>query len=432
MSTEKAPRPETARLRVVTEEAPSVSLQNLIGEASPRNRGKLGRYLKWLVAAALLVMVGALAWLYLGQGAAYSYVTGKVVRGDLTVVVTATGTVQPIARVDVSTAISGIVRKVNVDYNSVVQKGDVLAELDTSTLMASVAGSKARLAAAKANVARAKLSADAAQTTFERQATLHERGIVSVHAIEEAKQARDSTVAALQVAESEVLVSQADLEQAATSLAWATITSPIDGVVLTRSIDEGSTVAASFQAPVLFSIAGDLREMEVRVDVDEADIGNVAVGQAATFTVDAYRNRSFAAEIKSIRFVSETVNNVVTYKALLSVDNNDLSLRPGMTATADITVKEVDGALLVPNAALRYTPPTTSEGGGFLFFRAPDMSTVTTAERPGGSRTVWVMRDKAPTAVEVVVGESDGQSTQVLSGELSEGDEVIIDAVSAK
>jgi HlyD family secretion protein len=430
VSTEKAPRPETARLRVVTEETPSVSLQTLIGEAAPR-KGVLGRYLKWLIAAALLVAAGALAWFYFGQGAAYSYVTAKVVRGDLTVVVTATGTVQPIAKVDVSTAISGIVREVNVDYNSMVRKGEVLAELDTSTLSASVAGSKARLAAANANVARAKLAADAAQTTFERQATLHERGVVSVHAIEEAKQARDSNMAALQVAEAEVLVSQADLEQAATSLAWATITSPIDGVVLTRSVDEGSTVAASFQAPVLFSIAGDLREMELQVDVDEADIGNVAVGQAASFSVDAYRNRNFAAEIKSIRFVSETVNNVVTYKALLAVDNGDLSLRPGMTATADITVKEVGQALLVPNAALRYTPPTASESPGFLFFRAPDMSTVTTAEKPSGSRTVWVMRDKAPAAIDVEVGDSDGQSTQVLSGDLAEGDEVIIDAVSA-
>ena len=429
MSKEQAPRQEPARLRVVTEEPPT-PLKALLGEAAP-SRKRNARYRYWIIAAAALAAAALAAWYYLGRGDAYEYSTGKVARGDLTVMVTATGTIEPIAKVDVSTAISGIVDKVNVDYNSPVNSGDVLAELDTRTLSASVEGARARLAAAHANAAKAQLAAKAAILTFDRQATLRERGVVSLQSIEDAQQAKDTSAATMQAAEAEVLVAEADLQQAVTNLAWATITSPIDGVVLTRNIDEGSTVAASFQAPVLFTIAGDLRQMEVQVDVDEADIGSVAVGQAATFTVDAYRNRTFQARIKSVRFVSETVNNVVTYKALLEVDNTDMALRPGMTATADITVKRIEQALLIPNAALRYTPPAQDESRGFLFFRAPNMDTLTTAEKPGSARTVWVMRDKVPTAVEIEIGETDGQETEVLSGDLRVGDEVVTDAVAA-
>lgn len=433
MSKGKVTRPEPARLRIVADETPPVSLKSLIGETAPRKKRSIDRFRNWLIAAGALAVVGLLAWFYFGQGEAYIYTTGKVTRGDLTVMVTATGTVEPISRVDVSTAISGIVRKVNVDYNSVVRSGDILAELDLSTLNASVAGAEARLVAANANAARAQVAADAAATILSRQASLHERGIVSVQALEDAQQAKAANAAALAAAEAEVLVAQADLQQATTNLSWATITSPIDGVVLTRNVDVGSTVAASFQAPVLFSIAGDLKQMEVRVDVDEADIGSVSVGQPATFTVDAYRNRTFPAEIKSIRFVSETVNDVVTYKALLRVDNTDMSLRPGMTATADVVVNKVTQALLVPNAAFRYVPPQESSGGGFLFFRAPNMNAVTSVDEPsGGARTVWVMRDKVPTSVDIQVGATDGQNTEVVSGGLAEGDEVIIDAVAAE
>jgi len=432
MSMDNANRPEPARLRVVTETAPAVSLKSILAETAPRRKRGLGRFRNWLVAAGALGALGLLAWFYFGQGEAYTYTTGKVARGDLTVTVTATGTVEPIARVDVSTAISGIVRKVNVDYNSVVHSGDVLAELDMSNLSANVAGARARLAAARANAESARVAAEAAATVLDRQLALRGRGVVSEQALDDAQRGKSTSAAAADAAKAEILVAEADLQQAATNLAWATVVSPIDGVVLTRNVDEGSTVAASFQAPVLFSIAGDLKQMEVQLDVDEADIGSVAVGQPAVFTVDAFRDRRFPAEIKTIRFVSETINNVVTYKALLRVDNSDLSLRPGMTATADIVVNKVSQALLLPNAALRYTPPQQTSGGGFLFFRAPNMSAVTSVEQQGAQRTVWVMRDKVPTAVQIEIGATDGQNTEIRSGGLTEGDLVITDATAAK
>ena len=407
------------------------ALASILGEQAPRPRSFVSRTWRWVAVAAMLAAAGFLAWSYFGQGSGYTYTTQKALVGDLTVLVTATGTMQPVAKVDVSSAISGIVRKVNVDYNSIVRRGDVLAELDTDTLEANVAGAQARLAVANANVAKAGAAAEAAATTHRRQAELFTRGILSQQTLEDARLAMDANAAALTAAEAEVLVAEADLHMAETNLARATITSPIDGVVLVRSIDEGSTVAASLQAPVLFSIAGDLREMEAQVDVDEADIGNVAVGQSASFTVDAYPDRSFPAEIADIRVVSETVNNVVTYKALLTVDNAGLLLRPGMTATADIVINTVESALLVPNTALRYAPPEEESSDGILnLFRPPMRGAVTTAELPGGTRTLWAMRNGVPTEIAVRTGATDGQYTELVSGDIAEGDDLIVDAVA--
>ncbi|MDP3895125.1 MAG: efflux RND transporter periplasmic adaptor subunit [Mesorhizobium sp.] len=428
-----SPTDGAAPSRVVKDGASAPSLRDVLGEAAPAPTRAAGRTLRWLLIGAALVAAGYVAWAYFAQGSGYVYTTQKVTRGDLTVIVTATGTVQPITQVDVSTAISGIVRKVNVDYNSVVYRGDVLAELDADTLQASVASARARLVVANANVAKAKATANASIATYERQAALFERGFMATQTLEDTRLAMDAAAAALKAVEAEVLVADADLKLAEINLSKTLITSPIDGIVLTRDINEGSTLAASLAAPVLFSIAGDLKRMEAQVDVDEADIGNVAVGQSATFTVDAYPDRPFPAEITEIRFVSETINNVVTYKALLAVDNTELLLRPGMTATADIVVNTVRAALLVPNAALRYTPPVVESSGGGLFsmFRPPSTGSSTSPEPPGGSRTVWVMRDKAPVEATVVTGATDGQNTELKSGDLVEGDSVVLDAVAA-
>ncbi|MFH1795526.1 MAG: efflux RND transporter periplasmic adaptor subunit [Pseudomonadota bacterium] len=424
----------SATLGVAKGGAPAPSLRDVLGDAAPGPTRRVGRTLRWLLIGAAVVAAGYFGWAYLAQDSGYVYTTQKVTRGDLTVIVTATGTVQPITQVDVSSAISGIVRKVNVDYNSTVYRGDVLAELDADTLQAGVASARAHLVVANANVAKAKATSNASIATYERQAALFNRGVMSAQTLEDTRLTMDAADAALKAVEAEVLVADADLKLAETNLAKTLITSPIDGVVLTRDVNEGSTIAASLSAPVLFSIAGDLKRMEVQVDVDEADIGNVAVGQTGTFTVDAYPDRTFPAEITEIRFVSETINNVVTYKALLSVDNSDLFLRPGMTATADIVVNTVRDALLVPNAALRYTPPAEeSSGGGLLsMFGPPDTGTATTAELPGGARTLWVMRDKVPVEATVVTGATDGQNTELKSGDLVEGDAVVLDAVAAK
>ena len=424
----------SATLGVAKGGAPAPSLRDVLGDAAPGPTRRVGRTLRWLLIGAAVVAAGYFGWAYFAQDSGYVYTTQKVTRGDLTVIVTATGTVQPITQVDVSSAISGIVRKVNVDYNSTVYRGDVLAELDADTLQAGVASARAHLVVANANVAKAKATSNASIATYERQAALFNRGVMSAQTLEDTRLTMDAADAALKAVEAEVLVADADLKLAETNLAKTLITSPIDGVVLTRDVNEGSTIAASLSAPVLFSIAGDLKRMEVQVDVDEADIGNVAVGQTGTFTVDAYPDRTFPAEITEIRFVSETINNVVTYKALLSVDNSDLFLRPGMTATADIVVNTVRDALLVPNAALRYTPPAEeSSGGGLLsMFGPPDTGTATTAELPGGARTLWVMRDKVPVEATVVTGATDGQNTELKSGDLVEGDAVVLDAVAAK
>lgn len=424
----RKPSPEP-QLRVVSEGAERLDLADLLGkEARTRRRTRLWR---WVLPLLALAIAGYAAWSYLGRETGYTYTTAPVARGDLTVLVTATGTMQPVTQVDVSSAISGTIRKLHVDYNSEVRSGDVLAELETATLDATVAAARARIAVGEASVARAETSLEAARKAHERQVALFQRRLVSDRDLEQAVSTLDTATATLKGAHAEVEAAQADLKLAETNLAHATIVSPIDGVVLSRNVSEGSTVAASLQAPVLFTIAGDLRSMEVQVDVDEADIGSVAVGQTGTFKVEAYRDRVFPAEITEVRFMSETINNVVTYKALLKVDNADLFLRPGMTATADIVVDTVEAALLVPNAALRFVPPDEADTGSAPIFGPPQMGPVTTAEDRDAARSVWVLRNDVPVEVPVTAGATDGRNTQILTGEITEGDRVIVDAATA-
>jgi len=233
-------------------------------------------------------------------------------------------------------------------------------------------------------------------------------------------------------------VADAQLHLDETNLAKARITSPIDGVVLSRNVDPGQTVASSFQAPVLFALAEDLRKMEIRVDVDEADIGAVGEGQTATFSVDAYPYRRFPARIRMLRFGSEVVQGVVTYKAVLTVDNSHLLLRPGMTATATITVSEVKDALLVPNPALRFSPAASNAGDNRSLLQRlmprgpPRRQAATRPDARGPNRTVWVLRSGVPASVAVTVGLTDGKLTEIKTGELKPGDRVIVDAVAAK
>jgi HlyD family secretion protein len=423
-----APEPQ---LRVVSDRAEGPKLADLIGKEGSRRRG-YARVLRWVLPLIALAAAAYAAWTYLGRDAGYVYTTAAVTRGDLTVIVTATGTVQPLAQVDVSSAISGVVETIHVDYNSAVKTGDLLAQLDTKTLEASLSAARARIAVGEAGIAKAGLALETARSAYDRALTLFERQLISDRDIEAAKSSLDNAAATLHSAQAELDAAKADVRLAEINLAHASITSPIDGIVLSRNVSEGSTVAASLQAPVLFSIAGDLKRMEVRVDVDEADIGGVAVGQKAAFRVEAFRDRAFPAEIRDIRYVSETINNVVTYKALLKVDNSELLLRPGMTATADIVVGEVKAALLVPNAALRFVPPSEDTGGGGSLFGPPHMGPITSVDQEGAVRAVWVLRDTIPAEVKVTTGATDGSNTEILSGALSEGEQVIVDAVEAE
>lgn len=406
--------------------------------AASKARRKNGRWRRWLTSLVLvLVVAGAAAYFYLGRGTAeLSYATQPAKRGDMTVLVTATGSVQPTEKVDISSELSGTMRDVNVDYNSTVKRDDVLAVLDTNKLEADVKSSRAKLNSAKANVLKATADLESAQKSMERLRNLVKSNVSTQQSLEDATYKYDSAAAAKQINEADVLAAEADLQLAEVNLAKARIISPIDGVILTRAVDPGATVAASLSAPVLFTIAGDLKKMELQVDVDEADVGQIAVGQKATFTVDAFPDRTFPAEIEQIRFASETTNNVVTYKAVLSVDNKELLLRPGMTATADVTVKAIKDTLMIPNAALRYAPPaaTTSRGPGiFSLFRPPRMGRRNAAPEKaltGSDRRVWVMKNGHSVPVTVQVGSSDGQFTQIVGGELAEGDAVITDATT--
>jgi HlyD family secretion protein len=400
-------------------------------------RRKSVRWFRRLLVLALLILAAvAAAYLYEGQGASRpSYTTQPVKRGDLTVLVTTTGSVQPTEQVDISSEMSGTVRDVNVDYNSEVKSGEVLAVLDTNKLEADVKSTRAKLDSAKANVVKASADLESAQSSYERIRNLVQSNVSTQQSLEDARYKLDSAVAAKDINEAAVLSAEADLQLAEVNLSKAKIVSPIDGVILTRSVNPGATVAASLSAPILFVIGGDLRKMELQVDVDEADVGQIAIGQKAAFNVDAYPDRTFPAEIKQIRFASETTNNVVTYKAILSVDNADLLLRPGMTATADVTVEAVKNTLMVPNQALRYAPPAAESPRGrglFGLFRPPRMGPRSGNQGgealTGAKRRVWVLKAGKPVPVIIQVGSSDGQFTQVVSGELKENDALVTDA----
>jgi HlyD family secretion protein len=396
------------------------------------------RILVW--AAIAIAAVAAFYGLrpFGGGQATVSYVTEPVTSGSLTVIVTATGSAQPVNKVDVSSELSGTVRKVHVDYNTPVKAGQVLAELDTDKLNATVESSRAKLTAANARVAEAAATIEEKRGDYDRKKTLSERQVTSPQELALAKAAYERAIAVHANALAEVGVAEADLRVNETNLKKACICSPIDGVVLKRNVDPGQTVAVSLQAPVLFTIAESLKQMELQVDVDEADVGKTGIGQKASFSVDAYPDRKFPAEIRDIRFASETVQGVVTYKAVLTIDNSELLLRPGMTATAEIVVQEVKDALLVPNGALRFSPPsaeTAQRSVGFLRRLLPGpplRRPPSKAAEIGPSRTIWILRDGAPAAVPVVGGATDGKRTEILKGEVTPGQSVIVDAITAK
>ncbi len=332
-------------------------------------RAKTKRWAKRLAYGLIAaVILGGAGYWYQSSGStanALTYDTNQAERMALIVSVTATGTVQPTTQVDVSSEISGVVRIVNVDNNSMVKKGDVLAVLDLKRLDAQLARAKASLASSEAKLADAKATYEQKVLVMERQTALSKKGFSATQDLEAAHAARESAAAAIASAEADILVAKADIALQQIDIDKSSIVSPVDGIVLKRAVEPGQTVASSLQAPILFTLAEDLKRMQVEADIDEADIGAVKAGQKAQFTVDAYPGKVFPATIETVEFSPLTTDGVVTYKAILIVDNAELLLRPGMTATAQIVVQKVDDALTVPNAALRYTPPKTESGSGF-------------------------------------------------------------------
>jgi len=399
-------------------------------DPAPRRNRRLRR---GAFGALILAAVAAGAYWYLqsaATGAATSYQTEAVERGKLTVTVTATGTIEPTTQVDVSSEVSGVVRIVNVENNSLIKKGDVLAQLDIARQEAQLTRAKATLAASEARLTDAQATVEERERAFDRQTSLRKKGFSPEQDLEIARAARDRALAAVTSAEADIAVAKADVNLQEIEISKSRIISPIDGIVLKRSVEPGQTVASSLQAPVLFTLAEDLKRMQLEAEVDEADIGAVATGQAASFTVDAYPGKSFAARIETLEFSPQVVEGVVTYKAILSVDNSELLLRPGMTATAQIVVKEFDDALTVSNAALRYEPPKRAErqsrGIMAIFMpRMPRFERTSNTETASADRAVWILKDGKPERVAVTTGATDGKRTEIVKGELAAGDAVV-------
>lgn len=409
----------------------SVKTKEISQTLGLESRGKGRRYWVALVAG-LAVLIGGVWGVrqMVDTSDAMSYVTVAAERGDFVVTVTATGTVEPTNLVEVSSELSGTLASVEVDFNDRVDVGTVLARLDTTKLEAQLEIAKASLDAAVARVAVTKASLEDARQKFEASRDLDRQGLTPHQSFVTQQATFRAAQAELQSAIADRSLAEANLDLHSAELAKACICSPIKGIVLDRSVDPGQIVAASLAAPVLFIVAEDLAQMELQVAIDEADIGRIAVGNTALFTVDAYDEQRFPAEISEVRFAPETIDGVVTYKAILTIDNSDMLLRPGMTATADIIVAKITDALVVPNAALRYSPPAEArteeddDRSGLLGMLMPDLPD---KARLGNDKTVWVLNSGMAEEIAVKTGDSDGRVTEILDGPLSEGHLVITD-----
>ncbi len=412
---------------------------------SERPAGRVRRYGRWAAALAALAVIAVVAYVLLrsgNEGATPQFATEEVRRGDLVVTVSATGKLQPTNQVDIGSELSGTVQEVLVDDNDRVTKGQVLARLDVSKLNDQIEKSRAALTAAQAQLAQMQATEAEARANLSRLKQVAELSggkVPSKAEMETAEAALARAVANVANARASIAQAAATLKSDQTNLVKATLRSPINGVVLTRKVEPGQTVAASLQAPVLFTIAEDLSKMTLEVDVDEADVGRVRAGQTATFTVDAYPDRRYPSEVTRVGFGSQVKENVVSYLTVLRVDNADLSLRPGMTGTAEIIATRRDGVLLVPNAALRFTPaaPAAAKKSGDSFLSRMMPRPPRPARQPtikpskGSAQRLWVLRDGMPAPVDVTVGPSDGRMTEITGGDVREGTPVITEMSSA-
>lgn len=372
---------------------------------------------KWLFFLAILIgVVGGAAFLRGGEKIP-EYKTAKVEQGTITASVSATGKVNAKVTVQVGSQVSGTIQKLFADFNSQVKKGEVIAQIDPALLGAQVEQAKAKLANDEANVEKAQVVLADAKRNLRRMESLLGQNLISQSDKDAAQTAHDSALAGLKSAETQVAQDLASLKLAEANLRYTTIVSPVDGTVISRNVDVGQTVAASLQAPTLFTIAQDLTEMQVDTSVDEADIGKVQIGQEAEFTVDAYPDTPFRGTVQDIYNQPLIVQNVVTYDAIIRVKNPDLKLKPGMTANVLIKIGNKENVLKLPNAALRYRPERTSGPP------APPKG------EKGKPNEVWVLKGGKEAAVQVALGLSDGAFTEVVSGNLQPGDAVITEKV---
>lgn len=345
----------------------------------------------WVVVA-IVAIIAVAVWAFSGgkKEQQISFDTAPVASANIQNSITATGTIEPVTSVTVGTQVSGIVSKLYVDYNSVVKKGQVIAELDKTNLLSELATAKTQLATAQSQL-------NYQTANYKRYQTLFQKGLVAADDYDNAKLSYRQAVEQVASAKEEV-------QRAQTNLGYATITSPIDGVVLSKSVEEGQTVAASFSTPELFTIAQDLTNMQVVADVDEADIGDVKEGERVSFTVDAYPDDTFEGTVKQVRQEATTTNNVVTYEVVISAPNADLKLKPGLTANVTIYTAERKGVLAVPSKALRFTP--TKETVGKM--KIVDVQ--------GANNKVWTIEGNSIVAHKVNIGMADGTNTQIIGG----------------
>ena len=393
--------------------------------------------------AAVLITIAASGYLFVRSRAGAEgprYETETVSRGNMVVTVSATGTLEPINKVDVGSELSGLIAAVLVNENDRVKKGQVLAQLDLSLFKDQVAKSQSTLASAQANVLQARATTKETSANLEHLRAVSRLSggkIPSQTEMESAQAKLARAIADEDTARAAVKQARAALSYDQMNLSKATIRSPIDGIVLERKKEPGQTVAASFETPVLFTLAEDLSRMELQVKVDEADVGQVRVGQSASFKVDAYPMRRYPARISRVNFGSETTDGVVTYKTILTVSNDDLTLRPGMTATAEITSATRENVLLVPNEALRFTPDKQSSldhraSAGIINSLIPHPPPLETKKHVSpvpqtSQQRVWILRDGRPIPVAITAGVTNGRYTEVADGELVPGDGVITD-----
>ncbi|MEA3240869.1 MAG: efflux RND transporter periplasmic adaptor subunit [Pseudomonadota bacterium] len=420
------------------------NIQQRLGLNQQAKRNKRLKIVAVILVALLLTLIGTTYFVTRGSRAPVSYRSQKAAKGNLTITVTAIGTLEPTNQVDVGVEVSGTIETVEVDFNDRVKEGQVLTRLDTSKLQAQVLQAKAALTAARARVLRTRV--DIRQTGIKlgqlQQAREASGGrIPSQVEMDAAEAALDRAKADEASTLAEVSKTQAELEFNQTNLSKAIITSPINGIILNRRVEPGQTVASSLQTPILFTIAEDLSQMELHVAVDEADVGQVKEGQEAGFSVDAYPEQRFPALVAEVRFSPKTVEGVVTYETVLKVDNPKLILMPGMTATADIVVQKLRNIQLIPNAALRFSPPRNNQprikkkNRGMLGALLPQRKRPAAAEKEENKmaknqRRVWTLRQGKPFFITITTGVTDGRMTEVLAGDIVPGMELLTDIVA--
>jgi HlyD family secretion protein len=373
---------------------------------------------RWVTLLAAVVAVGAGSLWWLARPEPPRYVTAPAVKGDVVRSIITTGTVNPVVTVQVGTYVSGVIQSLHCDFNTQVKAGQLCAKIDPRPYQMTVDQAKANLASARAQLLKDQASLAYAKTNYERDRGLLKRGIVSQDTVDSDKSAYEQALAQVKLDEATILQRQAALEAAQVDLDYTDIVSPVDGTVVLRNVDVGQTVAASFQTPTLFLIAKDLTKMQVDTNVSESDVGAARVGQDAAFTVEAYPGMKFRGKVAQIRQAPITVQNVVTYDVVVSVDNPKLLLFPGMTANVRIITDDRKDVLKVPLQALRFEPKALSPAGG-----ANEL-----AREPG--ERVWVLRGGQPVRLPVTVGINDGTSAEITGGDLKAGERVIVDDVS--